>query len=450
MDSIPPRSVEELGLDDSDELAIYLELIRIIEKDIDEERAGDARNGWTTWAIIGGLAGALLLFFGETRKLSTFPTEQVETISLAGALLYTIAIASVRLFSLENLSIRPGRIRWSNEAYFSFVPSAIYTLLTLFTSIAIAGFLPLTFVTKLTTISAFALWTLLTILMLVLSKIPFPFGNNRLSRKSASGISLLTLLLSVVAVLLLGVRIQFPVGEIATVPFILSGLILTVVLLVGHLIHKVVPSRLLSNLQDLRNDIVFLRVNIDEALRRYEILSEGETLPDALKKELGEIVNDLNVIEYTHANMSALNDKMARELPFKEDTPETKKEKASQFVLDRDSYALHDSKCSEILNSLQTKLNALTKKLGRLSAITEDRANENTIRTLLTLRLQRLQTVELQLKERSQQIIYYANNPDKIPDELRTPAKVAGDQKESGDSQQSELIKTSQLDLKNP
>ncbi len=106
----PPRSIEELGLRESGEISLYLELIRVIEKDIDEIRAGDTRNGWTTWAIIAGIAGAGLLFLGETRKLTSFPTEQVETISLAGSLLYVLAITGIKLFSFDNLNIKPGRL----------------------------------------------------------------------------------------------------------------------------------------------------------------------------------------------------------------------------------------------------------------------------------------------------------------------------------------------------
>lgn len=45
----PRRSIQELGLGDSDELKVYLELIRIIERDIDEINAGATR--------MDGLAG---------------------------------------------------------------------------------------------------------------------------------------------------------------------------------------------------------------------------------------------------------------------------------------------------------------------------------------------------------------------------------------------------------
>ncbi len=275
---------------------------------------------------------------------------------------------------------------------------------------------------------------LLTGSLLVLSKSRFPFGNNRLSKKSALGISWVVLILCSVAVVLLVNRIQFPIGDIATLPFILAGLILVEILLIGQLVFMVAPSRLLSNLQDLRNDIIFLRVNIDEGLRRYETLSEGQTLPDALKKELSEIVNDLNLIEYAHSNMGALIEKLLRELPRQNDPMETKDQKAKQFVLDKDSYFLHDAKCKEVSNALQTKINNLVKQLTRLGAVTEDRASENTIRTLLTQRLQRIQAVENELTRRIQQIIYFANNPDKIPPELSSETSQTSEWQSTSDS----------------
>lgn len=63
----------------------------------------------------------------------------------------------------------------------------------------------------------------------------------------------------------------------------------------------------------------------------------------------------------------------------------------------------------------------LMKKLGRLSAVTEDRASENTIRWLLTQRVQRVEEAQAQLKQNFQQINYYVSNPEKIPPELRSP-----------------------------
>jgi hypothetical protein len=383
MSSNPPRrSIQELGLEDSEELSLYLELIRIIEKDIDEIKAGDTRSGWTSWAMLGGIVAGLLLLFGETRKLQNFPTREVETIGLGGLFLYNIVVLSLRVLYPNETVVKPGRIRWSNDAYFSFVPSAIYNLLIILASIALAVVLPLSLLGKLTIVAASTLWALLTGLLLVLSKIKFPFGNNRMSRKSGLVISLVTFLLSVLALGVLAIRMQMPVGETATLPYILAGLILSITLLIGNLIHTMAPSRLLSNLQDLRDDIVFLRAEIDEALRRYETLKEGETLPDALQKDLSEIVNDLSVIEYAHSNIRTLLQRLISQLPSSGDSKEVKEQKVKQFNLDTESYALHESKCNELLHALGKKLNSLSKKQIQLASVTEDWTSENAIRSL--------------------------------------------------------------------
>jgi len=88
----------------------------------------------------------------------------------------------------------------------------------------------------------------------------------------------------------MAIQLRTPVGEDVTLPYILAGFILAETFLIGRLLFMMAPSRLLSNLKDLRNDIVFLRADIDEGLKRYEILCEGETLSDAHQKELSEII----------------------------------------------------------------------------------------------------------------------------------------------------------------
>jgi hypothetical protein len=224
MSSTPPRrSIQELGLDDSEELKLYLELIRIIEKDIDEIAVGAARNGWTSWAMIGGIVAAFLLLLGETRKLQSFPTEQVETVWLAGLLLYTIAISSLRVLYVDDQNIRPGRIRWSNDVYFSFVPSGIYTLLIFFVSIFVASTLPLPILAKVTTLAAFGLSTIWMVLLLVVSKIAFPLGNTRITKKSGRLVSIVNLFLSLLALVFIGTQLRTPLGEDASLAYVLGG-----------------------------------------------------------------------------------------------------------------------------------------------------------------------------------------------------------------------------------
>jgi hypothetical protein len=433
MSSMPPRrSIQELGLDDSEELKLYLELIRIIEKDIDEITAGATRNGWTSWAMLGGIVGAFLLLLGETRKLQTFPREQVEAVWLAGLLLYTIAISSLRVFYVDDQNIRPGRVRWSNDVYFSLVPSGAFTLLIFFFSIFLASTLPLSILAKVTSLAALTVWTAWMVLLLVMSRIEFPLGNTKITKKSGRWVSLVNLFLSLLALVCIGTQLRAPLGDDATLPYVLAGLILAITLLMIRLIFTMAPSRLLSNLKDLRNDIVFLRADIDEGLRRYEILCEGETLPDAHQKDLSEILRDINVIAYIHSNMNRLIQKMSAELPYPNDSEQTKEQKAKQITLLKDSYLLHEAKCREILSPFETRLKKLNKKLVRVGGATEDWAGANAIRSSLSQELELVERGETQLKQRRLAIDYYLSNPDKIPQELRAPTDPSADSANSG------------------
>lgn len=433
MSSTPPRrSIQDLGLNDSEELNLYLELIRIIEKDIDEIGASAARNGWTSWAMIGGIVGAFLLLLGETRKLQTFPAEQVETVWLSGLLLYTVAISILRVLYVDDQNIRPGRIRWSNDVYFSFVPSGVFTTLIFLAAIFVASTLPLPISAKITTLAALTLWTVWMVLLLVMSKIEFPLGNTRITKKSGRLVSLVNLFLSLLALVFIGNELRTPLGEDATLAYFLGGLILAITLLMIRLIFTMAPSRLLSNLKDLRNDIVFLRSDIDEALRRYERLAEGETLSDAHQKELSEMLGDINVIAYIHANMDSLIQQMLAELPHLDDSQQARQQKTKQIGLLKDSYSLHEGKCREILRPFETRLKKLNKKLGRVSAATEDWAGANAIRSSLSQELELVELGETQLKQRKEAVDYYLTNPDKIPQELRASAAPSTDSSGSG------------------
>jgi hypothetical protein len=426
MSSLPPRqSIKDLALEEPQEVSLYLELIRIIERDIDEIKAGDATSGWTSWAIIGGIAGALFLLFGETSKLTAFPTSDVEKITLAGILFYNAVVLSMKaIYFNEGSNIRPGRLRWSKEAYFSFVPSAIFNFLILITSMIIVLGLGMPLWITALTASAFGLWMLWILLLLILSRIEFPLGNNKGTQKYGRIIGLVTLGLCLAAMLSIGTQLQFPIGETLTVPYVIAGLILAVLFLTGHLISTMAPSRLLASLKDLRNEIVFLRIEIDEALRRYEVIVEGETLPDAVQKELGSILRDLNVIEYAHENMNRLLNQMMAELPLTSDSTEERKRKDAQIDLSKDSFLLHQNRCTEVLQLLTPKLKDLSKKQSRVGGVTEDWASDNTIRSYLTHRLEVIDQDDTRLKREFQQIDYYRANPDQIP---ATPQNLTDD-----------------------
>gem|GEM_PF-5393541 len=352
--------------------------------------------------------------------------EDVKVVGLTALLVYLAAVYCLGVFSISYPDVRPGRLRWSNEAFFSYVPRTLYRFLVFSTAVFVTLSIALPTSVRIASVLAFGLWTLVAILALIYAKLKYPIGNNKATRIGGYVTYFLTLVLSVVALVFLSTQLPAPVGEAGTAPYILAGLIIVTVCLGENLISMLAPSRLLSNLQDLRNDILFLRVDIDEALRRYELLTEGETLPDALQKDLSDMATDINLITYTHSNMGGLVRKMYRELPLPVNLDEKKKQKQNQLRLFQDSYSLHEVKCVEVINLLKHKLKRFNRKSILVRVATEDVESESSIRLVLNQRLQLIEQHEGQLKQQMDTIRYYLSNPDKIPEELRALIATQG------------------------
>jgi hypothetical protein len=401
MSDSPARpTIKDLNLEEATETSLYLELIRIIEKDIDAIKESNAKTGWTSWALVGAIAGAVLLLFGETRKLDTFPTQDVQTIWLAGILLINTAILIARSLRINSLGIRPGRIRWSHEENATFLPVAAYRTLYFIAGAVIVIILPLPHWVTFLVGGTFAFWALIMGLALTVSLIKYPLGASRIAKRSGLFFIVTISLLSLASLAALVLHIKPPVGEGDTVPFMIAALITAIVMLAEMLLANTAPPRLLSSLQDLRNDIIFLRADIDQALRRYEILSEGEALPDALQGDLGDVLGDMEEIEHTYANMSALISKMEKSVPSRDEADEIIKEKFALVRLDAESYGLHAQRCSEIIKRLGTKIEKLRRRMNQLSIASDDWTSNQSITATLNQRLTLLIDKDAELARR--------------------------------------------------
>src|SRR5207249_848919 len=106
----------------------------------------------------------------------------------------------------------------------------VFTLLIFLVSIFVASTLSLPLMPKITTLAALGISTVWMILLLVLIKIPFPLGNTRITKKSGRLVSVVNLFLSLLAVVFIGTQLRTPLGEEATLAYVLGGLILAITL----------------------------------------------------------------------------------------------------------------------------------------------------------------------------------------------------------------------------
>jgi hypothetical protein len=85
--------IDEDELEPSDQIALYTELIRIIEKDIDDAQSRNSREGWNTWGILGAIVAAVFLLLGQTKDLQEIPAETTK-ISIAFIILFQFFIGA--------------------------------------------------------------------------------------------------------------------------------------------------------------------------------------------------------------------------------------------------------------------------------------------------------------------------------------------------------------------
>jgi hypothetical protein len=393
------RSIKDLELSDTDEITLNLELIRIIEKDIDDIKAEQTRTGWTNWAVIGAMAAAILLFFGETRKLSSFPLEEVKTIGVAGLLLITVVNTAMRLFLVNTEAPRPGRIKWSTDAFRHFLPSSLFALFIYIGALIVVVTLTAPRWARLLTLASLGLIVILRGLGLLLSLLRIPTGVAATRSKVTKVMITLPLLLALVSLPLWCFQLPSPVGEAGTVPYVLSGLILAFIVLTGSYLNTMAPPLLLASLQDLRDDMIFLRLDMDEALRRYEVLTQGETLPEVWQEDLRDILRGLDLIEYTYSNMETLIGQMAELVPTEAETDEERARKIDQYRLDKDSLALHNETGQKVWDALKPKLTGFPRKVGTYSAVAGDVESADKVHALVNQRLNVLTERENRLNE---------------------------------------------------
>lgn len=357
------------------------------------------------------------------RKLATFPAEEVKTLSLFLFLFINTTVRLIQVFTVTQSTIKPGRVKWSDELFLPQLPTLAFRLILFLLGGYVATTLALPMVIEVFTAVTFYYGAAIVLMLIAVSVRKTPVGAPNRTNKYFLGLMIPFFLLSIFSIGLLGGRLQFPVGEAATVPYLLAGFIVAVIESVVYLIDTMTPSRLLSNLQDLRNDIIFLRVDIDEALKRYETLTEGETLPDAVQKELSEVLSDLSVVEYAHTNMGGLIKNMFEQLPLPEDSPQAGQQKRERIAVFRDSYGLHKAKCLEIAAGFKEKADKLNKRLGEVLAVSKDAASESHLRINLQQRAQALDSNEKQLDAAMRDINFYVDNPEKLPGELQEQIK---------------------------
>jgi hypothetical protein len=393
--------ISDLELDTGDEITIHKELIRIVERDIDRIEAHDTKNGWTSWAVIVGLVYSLILMFGELRKLQTIPDFNVITIFAFGFFFIHTILQLLNIANFGSL-IKPKRFFLTNETYSPQRLSAIFHIILDILLIVGILFVDVPIYLKVTSIFTLVLYLFSVFSLLLSSVLSVPIGKKQLSYSENKFTKIylpILIFFSIISSIGMFSQLTFPFGDKNVSEYILGGSLLAIVALTNYLLNINSTPKSLTELQDLRNDIIFLRVDIDTALKRYEIISEGKQFLHGIETELNNVFALMGSIEQSQNNMKILAQSITDEVSKKKKSAKLSGEKLEKVNELKFSYIRYRDSLPQLFESLSPQLTSLAKKQQSIALATDDWEINEKVSQVVSQKLEEFANNEKELNE---------------------------------------------------
>lgn len=270
----------------------FKSLIELLEFEITHVRSEEARPGWTTWALLGGLATMLWLLTRE------FEQHQVNTDdALFLFLILALTYDSVRM--IINALSKPMPLRNGRFISFSIHFSQDRSLM-LFMLIRSAMLLVIASQTQLFVGKTFQILTVLfygfdlfaTLGAFVLTytqfAVPVPPKGSRVVVVFRITVIAGGMLAALVCISVLYKKPNFSIFE-----YRISGLVFGISVLLSILARSHRRMPLLETLVGIRRSLALGQLDLDSAQRQTEIALQGMTASDALQSQLVSLLADL-------------------------------------------------------------------------------------------------------------------------------------------------------------
>jgi len=421
---------------DDQEMTLTLELLNRIEKDIDELRAKKTRDGFSEYVALGGLAAALFLLLGELNKVKEISFSSVALVFFGGLLLLKIPWALYQLIAIDQATKKrheKGRFFWSNDLFFENRIAGLFQALVFLVSVPLLFLLRLPLWVTASTAIAFLLYIFILGLVFVLSFKKEPYTPDNTRKLAMVGLPSLFLAITVLSVAGLMSRMKIPVGN-ETFPFVVAGLLLTLVFFVDRLIRLSTPSLLLAKLERLRYDIIFLKADLRDAWTRYEVHVYGHDISEELREDMDDIIRSFNMLDYGQSQKEKYVSLIQDEIKL------LKVEKEKRTLTDNDfgrvtthkrEFFVHFDAVKRLFDQLEPRLDKLAKEINRISRSTQEWQRADQYHQYI---LSRLATIN----EKDKQI---AQNGTEVDSEISRLLPTNGEQKPAnnkGDSARQE------------
>jgi hypothetical protein len=368
------QRLQDYEFTDEQEMTLTLELLKRIEGDITELKAAKTRDGFSLYVVWGGIAGIFYIVLAELNKIKDVSFSKTAVIFFTILLLSKILWAIYQLIGIDltaKKQHKPGRFFWSSDFFFELRATGIFQGIIFLLSIIFVFMLPVPLWVAVSTAISFLLYTLIIGFIFIVSFRKEAFRPNNANKIIALGMPALFLVSTVISLIGLISQMEKPIGP-ETQPFLLAGLLFALVFFIHTLIELTTPSLLLEKLQTLRNDIVFLRANLEDAWTRYEIYIDGNEITEELRNDMDEIVRCFNTLDFHQAKKGEFLLAILEEIMKLEKKRKLVEADFTDLYALKSQFFAHNEEILKIYDYLNPRLLDLSEQIHKISRATQE------------------------------------------------------------------------------
>ena len=187
--------------------------------------------------------------------------------------------------------------------------------------------------------------------------------------------------------------VPFPIG-VATAPFIIAGIIFAIIFFLNVAVVLSAPSLLLTNLQQLRRDIIFLKLELKDAWILYEIYMEGNELTEEVRSILGKITHAFSLIEYQQSQQKEILPLIQEEINKLKNVKKLTEEDFQSLNQDKAKFLQHRNIKNDIYDLTSPFHSELGSKINKISGVTKEWEKADNYRQYVLSRLAELGKID--------------------------------------------------------
>lgn len=279
----------------------FKRIVELLDFEITRIRAEESQPGWTVWALLGGIATTGWLFTLEIESHGA-NLRAISFLFLIFYLVFTSTRVLHRLLSPPSSSLKSASHFHLSHSHLSKTRTSLLLDLALriILILIVVAHSPLVHPAfYITACILFGAEVVVCLIIFALSFLHLPITDYRTSRlrQVAPFIYIFFALIIITLVgyggALVGRTISPTISEYRS-----AGLLMAITLMLSILARRGRDSPLLQTLIDIRRNIGFGRLPVEDAKRQAEIALEGMTASDILQDELAAIlshIEDINI-----------------------------------------------------------------------------------------------------------------------------------------------------------